>query len=60
VNDDDSYEDDEPVEKILAAFDRGEKGRTAPPVTAKGIVIRRSRLTASRIRLSERPGVALS
>jgi hypothetical protein len=28
---DDFYEDDEPVEKIMAAFERGEKGVTASP-----------------------------
>lgn len=29
MNDDDFYEDDEPVEDVLAAFERGEKGLTA-------------------------------
>jgi hypothetical protein len=29
--DEDFYEDDEPVEKIREAFDRGEKGLTGPP-----------------------------
>jgi hypothetical protein len=27
----DFYEEDEPVDKLLAAFDAGEKGKTAPP-----------------------------
>ncbi len=30
--DEDFYEDDEPLEKIVAAFERGERGVTAPPV----------------------------
>lgn len=28
---DDFYEDDEPVEDVIAAFEAGEKGRTRPP-----------------------------
>jgi hypothetical protein len=31
MDSDDFYEDDEPVEEIMAAFERGEKGVTAPP-----------------------------
>lgn len=30
--DEDFYEEDEPLEKILSAFDNGVKGITAPPV----------------------------
>lgn len=33
---DDFYEDDEPVEDVLAAFNAGEKGYTVPPVPAGG------------------------
>ena len=33
-HDEDFYEDDEPVEKVWEAFDRGEKGLTAPPPNA--------------------------
>lgn len=29
--DDDFYEEDEPLEDLIAAFERGEKGVTAPP-----------------------------
>jgi hypothetical protein len=36
TNDDDFYEDDEPVEAVLAAFNAGEKGLTAPPVPGGG------------------------
>lgn len=32
----DFYEDDEPIEDVLAAFDAGEKGLTAPPI---GVVL---------------------
>jgi hypothetical protein len=31
MDSDDFYEDDEPLEEIVAAFERGEKGLTAPP-----------------------------
>jgi hypothetical protein len=30
-DEEDFYEDDQPVEEVLAAFDRGEKGITWPP-----------------------------
>ncbi len=33
-SDDDFYEDDEPVSELLAAYDRGERGFTAPPSEA--------------------------
>ena len=31
--DEDFYEDDEPVEKVMAAFERGRHGITTPPIT---------------------------
>ncbi len=31
TNDDDFYEDDEPVEDVVDAFESGEPGITAPP-----------------------------
>lgn len=31
--DEDFYEDDEPLEKIVSAFEHGEHGVTAPPVS---------------------------
>ncbi len=32
-DDEDFYEEDEPLEKIVAAFEHGEHGVTAPPVS---------------------------
>jgi hypothetical protein len=34
----DFFEEDEPVEKIRAAFERGEKGYTTPPASAIRVV----------------------
>lgn len=31
--DEDFYEDDEPLEKVVAAFEHGHHGVTAPPIT---------------------------
>jgi hypothetical protein len=33
------YEEDEPVEKIVASFEAGAKGVTAPPVEAAGQIL---------------------
>ena len=33
------YEEDEPVEKIVAIFEAGAKGVTAPPVRAAGQIL---------------------
>jgi hypothetical protein len=33
-NEDDFFEEDEPVEKVLRAFENGVKGVTAPPVAS--------------------------
>lgn len=33
------YEEDEPVEKIVAIFEAGAKGVTAPPVEAAGQIL---------------------
>lgn len=35
VSTSDFYEDDEPVETLLAAFDAGEQGVTGPPVRGR-------------------------
>ena len=35
----DFYEDDEPIEKIMAIFEREPQGATAPPVEAAGQIL---------------------
>jgi hypothetical protein len=58
--DEDFYEDDEPLEKIVSAFERGEHGVTAPPVSVDTGGLGEERHTATQpgiVTLRSAPGV---
>ena len=68
-DDADFYEDDEPAEKIRAAFDRGTKGHTAArshgaaieaPVDVSSLILEKLRFDGASLAVGDQSGVIIS